>query len=64
MENILLQSLIRINIINLVRTVGDLWTFIQKRIYSLLFDILGLKGFKFFVVDNDEAIIDELLYNF
>ena len=64
MENILLQSLIQINIINLVRTVGALWTFIQKRIYSLLFDILRLKGFKFFVVDNDEAIIDELLYNF
>ena len=43
------------------------WSFMDihpKRIYSLLFDILGLKGFKFFVVDNDEAIIDELLYNF
>ena len=30
----------------------------------LLFDSLGLEGFKFFVVDNDEAIIDEILYNF
>ena len=31
---------------------------------SLLFDSLGLEGFKFFIVDNDENIIDELLYNF
>ena len=30
----------------------------------LLFDSLGLEGFKFFIVDNDENIIDELLYNF
>ena len=30
----------------------------------LLFDSLGLEGFKFFTVDNDENIIDELLYNF
>ena len=26
---------------------------------NLLFDSLGLDGFKFFVADNDEAIIDE-----
>ena len=26
--------------------------------------LLGLDGFKFFIADNDEAIIDELLYNF
>ena len=30
----------------------------------LLFDSLGLDGFKFFNVDSDERIIDELLYNF
>ena len=30
----------------------------------LLFDGLRLEGFKFFVVDNDEAIIGELLHNF
>ena len=30
----------------------------------LLFDSLGLEGFKFFIVHNDENIIDELLYNF
>ena len=30
----------------------------------MLFDSLGLDGFKFFVVDNDEKIIDELLFNF
>ena len=29
----------------------------------LLFDSLGLKGFKFFIVDNGENIIDELLFN-
>ena len=29
-----------------------------------LVDSLGLEGFKFFIVDNDENIIDELLYNF
>ena len=30
----------------------------------LLFDSLGLEGFKFFIVDNDETVIDEILYNF
>ena len=30
----------------------------------LLFDSLGLGGFKFFIVDNDETVIDEILYNF
>ena len=30
----------------------------------LLFDSHGLDGFKYFIVDNDEKIIDELLYNF
>ena len=29
----------------------------------LLFDSLGLKGFKFFIVDNGENIMDELLFN-
>ena len=33
---------------------------LQKNL--LLFDSLGLEGFKFFIVDNDENI-DELLYN-
>ena len=42
------------------------WSFmdIHPKKNLLLFDSLGLEGFKFFVVDNDEAIIDELLYNF
>ena len=31
--------------------------------YLMLFDSLGLDGFKFFVVDNDEKIFDELLFN-
>ena len=37
---------------------------IHSRKNLLLFDSLGLEGFKFFIVDNDENIIDELLYNF
>ena len=30
----------------------------------LLFDSFGLIGFKLFIVDNDETIIEELLFNF
>ena len=30
----------------------------------ILFDSFGLDVFKFFITDNDESIIDELLYNF
>ena len=30
----------------------------------MLFDSLGLDGFKFLIVDNNEKIIDELLFNF
>ena len=37
---------------------------IHPQKYILLFDSLGLEGFKFFIVDNDENIIDELLFNF
>ena len=42
------------------------WTFmdIHHSNNLLLFDSLGLDGFKFFIVDNDENIIDELLNNF
>ena len=42
------------------------WSFmdIHPKKNLLLFDSLRLEGFKFFVVDNDEAIIDKLLYNF
>ena len=42
------------------------WSFvdIHPKKCLLLFDSLGLDGFKFFIVDNDESIIDELLYNF
>ena len=29
----------------------------------MLFDSLGLDGFKVFIVENDEKIIDELLFN-
>ena len=37
---------------------------IHPRKNLLLFDSLGLDGFKFFIVDSGENIIDELLYNF
>ena len=42
------------------------WSFldIQPKKSLLLFDSHGLEGFKYFIVDNDEKIIDELLYNF
>ena len=42
------------------------WSFmdIHPKRNLLLFDSFGLDGFKFFIVDNDEAIIDELLYSF
>ena len=42
------------------------WSFldIQPKRNLLLFDSHGLEGFKYFIVDNDEKIIDELLYNF
>ena len=42
------------------------WSFldIQPKKNLLLFDSHGLEGFKYFIVDNDEKIIDELLYNF
>ena len=42
------------------------WSFldIQPKRNLLLFDSHGLEGFKYFIVDNDERIIDELLYNF
>ena len=42
------------------------WSFldIQPKTNLLLFDSHGLEGFKYFIVDNDEKIIDKLLYNF
>ena len=42
------------------------WSFldIQPKKSLLLFDSHGLDGFKYFTVDNDEKIIDKLLYNF
>ena len=42
------------------------WSFfdIYPKNNLLLFDSLGLIGFKYFVVDNNESIIDKMLYNF
>ena len=42
------------------------WSFMDIHLKKslLLFDSLGLDGFKFFIVDDDETPIDEVLYNF
>ena len=63
MQNIHLQFLIQINTTSQERTGEVLWIFTPPK-SLLLFDSLGLDGFKFFIVDDDESIIDELLYNF
>ena len=34
----------------------------KKNLFS--FDSFGIEGFKLFIVDNDQKIINELLYNF
>ena len=42
------------------------WSFldIQPKKNLLLFNSHGIDGFKYFIVDNDEKIIEELLYDF
>ena len=42
------------------------WSFvdIHPKNNLFLFDSFGLEGFKLFIVDNDQQIINELLYNF
>ena len=42
------------------------WSFldIHPKNNLFLFDSLGSEGFKLFVVDNDEQIISDLLFNF
>ena len=42
------------------------WNFlvIQPKNNLFLFESLGIDGFKLFVVNNDETIINDLLYNF
>ena len=37
--------------------------FNQKTIF-FFFDLFSLEGLKIFIVDNDQQIINELLYNF
>ena len=41
------------------------WSFldIQPKNSLFLFDLHGIDGFKLFLVNNDEAIINDLLYN-
>ena len=62
MLNIHFLYLIQTNIINQVCSGGVLWIFIQKK-RIFLFDALGLEGFKFFIVNNDERVINELLFD-
>ena len=42
------------------------WSFldIDPKSNLFLFDSFGLEGFKLFIVNNDEDIVDKLLYNF
>ena len=42
------------------------WSFldIQPRNNLFLFDLLGLDGFKIFIVNNQENVINDLLHNF
>ena len=42
------------------------WSFIdiQTKNNLFLFVSFGLEGFKLFIVDNDQQVINELLYNF
>ena len=42
------------------------WSFmdIHPKNNLFLFDSFGIEGFKLFIVDNDQDIINELLYNF
>ena len=58
-----MQYLIWIKKINLAFTGGDLWILIQKN-KLFLFDSFGIEGLKLFIVDNDQDIVNELLYNF
>ena len=63
MLNIHLLYLILTKKINWAFIGGVLWTFIQKN-NLFLFDLFGLEGFKLFIVNNDQQIINQLLYNF
>ena len=42
------------------------WSFLDvyHKKNLLFFDSLGLDGLKYLIIDNDENIIDKLLYNF
>ena len=42
---------------------GVLWIFTPPK-NLFLFDGLGIEGFKFFIVNNDDKIINELIYDF
>ena len=45
-------------------STGGVFLDIRPKNSIFLFDSLGLDGFKIFVVNNQEKVIDELLYNF
>ena len=53
------MEIIRLILINTINQAGVgevLWIFIQEK-NLLLFDSLGLEGFKFFILDNDEIFV-------
>ena len=64
MENIPLQYSIKTNTTNPAHTGGVFQIFIPPTVFLFFFDSLGLDGFKFFAVYNDENTIEKLLYNF
>ena len=42
----------------------EFYEYIHPKNNLFLFDGLGIEGFKFFIVNNNQKIIDELLYDF
>ena len=42
----------------------EFYEYIHPKKNLFLFDGLGIEGFKFFIVNNNQKIIDELLYDF
>ena len=63
MVNIPLQYLIRTNMTN-KEHIGGVLTIFTPQKHLFLFDGLGIEGFKFFIINNNDKIINELLYDF
>ena len=63
MSSIHLQFLILTKKTNWV-FIGGVFLDIDQKNNLFLFDSFGLEGFKLFIVNNDQQIINQLLYNF